>query len=367
MRQEVSARRRKGTGYSMGYGNRHLFVSALTGKGFYSFWEEVLADLHHLYLLFGASQDEVSVFLRMVGHVLTERGYSLIYCHRPGTRLGLEGLVVFPLRSVILDGLCKELYGISPPSSLRLSEIELPRQAYSGDRLQEERQGDREAMMILEEASRLWHEICSCLRLPGDERSPLEAGCRWMVQELFEKPSSLKRFFAGSVTAGGTADFIDHLTSGCSKRYFLRGAPGTGGPVMREAAFQGLSRHWEIEAYYSFLDLCYPVALIFSEIGLAIVDGTSHFAPPSRPGDIVWELEGYLAGTWIDGMQAKLGELLKAAGSVLSRSREPASATAVSVEDADAFVFRFLRETDGCRGRLEQNLYITNGYLTNNK
>ncbi len=139
----MDARRWKGTGFSMGNGNKHLFASALTGKGFHSFWGEVLADLQHLYLLQGSSQDETSVFLRMVGHALTERGHRVSYCHRPGSRLALEGLVVMPLRAAILDRSCTGLYGISAPLYLRVVEIDLPRQAHrqKQDSGEEELQG----------------------------------------------------------------------------------------------------------------------------------------------------------------------------------------------------------------------------------
>ncbi len=349
----MDARRWKGTGFSMGNGNKHLFASALTGKGFHSFWGEVLADLQHLYLLQGSSQDETSVFLRMVGHALTERGHRVSYCHRPGSRLALEGLVVMPLRAAILDRSCTGLYGISAPLYLRVVEIDLPRQAHrqKQDSGEEELQGRLEAMRLLEEAARMWEDTCAFFRLHSAGRVSHWMGAGWM-KELLEKPSRLKHFFAGTVTAEGSVDLIDHLTSGCRKRYFIRGVPGTGGPVMQDALFRGLSRHWDVEAYHSYIDPGYLVALIFPEIGLAVVDGTCGFALSPLPGDIVCDLAEYQGGgsafahaARTTGKQAELDDLLKAAGRALRRSQKSAVPTGVSGQDVAAFVSRFLKET----------------------
>lgn len=348
----MDARRRKGTGFSMGNGNKHLFASALTGKGFHSFWGEVLADLQHLYLLRGPSPGDKSVFLRLLGHALTERGYRINYCHRPGSHLALEGLVVMPLRAAILDRSCTGLYGISAPPYLRVVEIDLPRQGYrqKPDYGEDELQGRLEAMRLLEEAARIWEDTCAFFRLPGAERASHWLGSGW-INELLEKPSRLKHFFAGTVTAEGPVDFIDHLTSGCRKRYFIRGAPGTGGPMVQDALFRGLSRHWDVEAYHSYIDPEYMVALIFPEIGLAIVDGTCGFALSPLPGDIVCDLPGYQGegrafahAARTTGKQAELDDLLKAAGRALSRFQKSAVPTGVSGQDVAAFVSRFLKE-----------------------
>ncbi|MGB9792742.1 MAG: hypothetical protein ACPLTR_09235 [Thermacetogeniaceae bacterium] len=334
----------------MRHRNKHLFVSALTGNGLCSFWDDVLADLRRLYFLVGGSPGEVSTFLRMIGHVLSERGLSVIYCHRPGSRLALEGLVIDSLGAAVQDGACKKLYRISPHRSLCVVDVEFPCKGQQRRELLEGQRDDCEAVMLLEEANRLWKEICLCP--PCDVCSWFEGDSGWLPQEVLEKPSRIRRFFAGSLSAEGVFDFIDHLTSGCSKRYYLSGVPGRGGPVMQRVLLEGIIRRWEAEAYYSFLDLRFPVVLIFPEIALAVVDGTSHFAPSSWAGDAIWELEGVRGETRnlepaaeIEGIQAKLNELLKAAGSALSCTWQNAGATGVTWEDAEAFVSRFLVET----------------------
>gem|GEM_PF-1350006 len=348
----MGARRRNRTGVIMGIGNKHVFASALTGKGFYSFWGEALADLQRLYLLRGSSPDDMSIFLRLVGLALTERGYQVNYCHRPESYLSLEGLVVRPLGTAILDQSCTGLYGVSCPPYLRVVEIDLPRQAQRQklDYSEDELQGRLEAMRLLEEAARMWKDACAFFRPQSTEFASHWQASGWM-DEFLVKPSHFKHFFAGTVTAEGPVDFISHLTSGCRKRYFIRGAPGTGGPVMQDALLKSLSRHWDVEAYHSYIDPEYLVALIFPEIDLAVVDGTCGFALSPLPGDIICDLAGYQGGgrafahaARTAGKQAELDDLLKAAGRALSRFQKSAVPTGVSGQDVAAFVSRFLKE-----------------------
>lgn len=337
----------------MRHGNRHLFVSALTGKGLVSFWDGVLAELRHLYLLTGGFPEGNSEFLRMIGHVLSERGLSVLYCHRPGSRLELEGLVIASLRAAVLDEACRELCGISPHPFLTVVDVEFPCQGQQQGESPQAQPAAGGAALYLEEAERLWREICASCQ-PCGACSSLEGDAGWLPQEFLNSPSRLKRFFAGSLAAEGAVDFIDHLTSGCERRYYVSGAPGRGGPVMRDVLLEGMSRGWESEAYYSFLDLRFPVVLIFPERSLAVVDGTSHFAPSPWPDDTLWMLDGERSGEGrpesgavAEDMRMRLAKLLRAAGSVLSCRRRAAGAAGVTWEDAEAFASRLLRESSG--------------------
>lgn len=340
----------------MRHRNRHLFVSALTGKGLCSFWNDVLADLQRLYFLVGGSPEANSAFLRMIGYVLSERGLNVLYCHRPGSRLALEGLVITSLRAAVLDGACKELYGISSHPSFSVVDAEFSCQGQQRGELLEGQPDSCGPAVYLEEARRLWREICLSFYPLCEVCSLFEDNLGWLPQELMNRPSRLKRFFAGSVTVEGAIDFIDHLTSGCEKRYYISGVPGRGGPVMQRVLLEGMIREWEIEAYYSFLDLRFPVLLVFPEIALAVVDGTSHFVPSSWAGDILWKLDGFPTGERgresgfpAEDMRIRLEKLLKAAGGALSSPWRPAGATGVTWEEAEAFVSRLLRENSGSR------------------
>lgn len=334
--------------------SRHYFASALTGQGFYSFWPQLLADLQHIYLLKGSGPGGKSLFLRLLGLALTDRGYNLAYYHLPEDYLALEGLVVPDLGVGLVDGESSGLQRDALPQSVQVTDIDLnegTESATAGDHDTEaaRKQVRQEAATLLQEAGHIWVRICELSHTPSIPQDLERQATQW-VQERLPGPSHLQHYFAGAISDEGPVDFIAHLTTASQERYFIKGAPGSGRAVMQEILIQALGRHYDVEAYHSYLHPLDLVMLILPEAGLSVVDGTGSEGLDPLRGDLIWDLTGRQGPMTRRGAtqieQSELQALLTATGRTLHRARPEERTTGVpsSEEDIADYISRLLKE-----------------------
>jgi hypothetical protein len=322
----------------------HLFASAVTGKGFCSYWDRVLVNLRHLYLLHGAGAGSKSLFLRLLGLALTDRGYRVAYFHRPEDHLALEGLVLRDLAAGIVDAEAPGLAGKEIPPKLTVTEVNLR----SAGRSESLAPGDSSrAAALLHQAAAAWRQITEAGR--GQQNGAISSQVAKLVDQALTKPLHLKHYFTGTVSADGPVDLTAHLTASCSSRYFFSGLPGSGREAMEQVLAKALERHYEVEVYHSYLDPDDLVSLIFPEIGVAVVDGTGCFRLEPLPGDIVLDLGGVRSagqGNRERLWETEMMQLLTEAGRALAEDQplELQLAVPATDEEINAFIARLLQE-----------------------
>lgn len=307
------------------------------------------------------------MFLRMLGLMLSDRGYEVQYFHRAEDHLALEGLVVSALAFGVVDGdsfcFSKECL---PPNlkALEINNLELAG-CLAGD--VEERVGlqkeskwpgldDKTGLEVkncLQKAGEIWARISSryCKNLDGRNFKSQAAN---LAQQIMDNPVRVKHFFAGAVTPDGPVNFIPHLIASCHKRYFIKGFPGTGSFLMNEMLLQALYRHYDVEIYHSFLNPEELVMLILPESSVAVVDGTSGCGHAHLAGDTVWDITAFLESGYagrdeeqIAAETKELERLLAAAGMALSKldNQEEHWGLIPSEDEISAIVSRILKET----------------------
>lgn len=296
--------------------NRHIFASALTGRGFVTYWQELFMDCRFLFLLKGGSLQVESLILRLLGLALSDRGCHVNYFHRAEDPLVLEGLLVPSLAVGVLAAEHPAAREGAFLEHLVVKIVNLPGVAVCSS--------DHYLPSWPEKAvGKLQHHpFCRDCR---DEEVTAAGAVGW-VQELQERKPYLKRYFAGSITAGGVVDFIDHITGFCRKRYILQGKPGASAAVMREILIDALSRHFLVEAFHSWINPADLVVLVFPEIGVAVVDGTCGCNLKHLPGDTVLEIgEKWKTGGIFCGETEKQDDvkyILTEAGQLLESSQK---------------------------------------------
>ncbi|NPV29132.1 MAG: hypothetical protein HPY58_05610 [Firmicutes bacterium] len=357
---EVPIRQNR-VGLKMQVRNKHVFASSLTSRGFFSYWDEILQDLKYVYLLKGSSPAGKSLFLRLLGLALADRGYQVEYFHKPEDHMTLEGVVVRSLGAAVLDGLPFGLNRGGSGLAPKVMEISLPERTSLQERDGEAaRQARLQVAELLREAGEAWARVCAHYRKRLDEEAVKIRAANW-AQEIFPKSSQLKHFFVDTIAPEGPVDFISFLSAACRKRYLIKGAPGTGSLVIQEILNHALSRHYRAEVYHSYLNPGDPVMLIFPEISTAVIDGTGGYHPSPLPGDTTWDLTGCLRpggegggrsetpGTEAEQAEVELSFLLAAAAQAVRKAQQeqqeeeqieaPPSGEAVA-----AFISRLLRE-----------------------
>ena len=115
------------------------------------------------------------------------------------------------------------------------------------------------------------------------------SGANFWIEEFQEKPSSLRHYFAGSVSGG--LNFPCDFFECCKKRYLIRGPLGSGAVVMNDILVEALSRRYTVEAYHSIIEPSDLVVLFILEIQVAVINGTCCYNELSLlSGDTVWDL-----------------------------------------------------------------------------
>ena len=105
------------------------------------------------------------------------------------------------------------------------------------------------------------------------------------------KGTAFDRFF-GATTIEGAFDYIENLTEGLNRRYFIKGRPGTGkSTFLKRVAEAAVSAGFDAELYHCAFDPNSLDMVILRGMSLCLFDSTPpHEYFPSRPGDDVIDI-----------------------------------------------------------------------------
>lgn len=292
-------------------------------------------------MLQGNTPGRQSLVIRALGLALTDRGYSVHYFHRADDHLMVEGLTVPSQKFGMLSG--NHPYAIQElfPIQLETVIVELPGgivPSYLGTEYEK-------VLKLVQTAGEIYHSVSKSRSKTADQYT-VGAGC--CLEELKERPTYLRRYFAGSVSRG--LDYPDILEY-CRKRYVIKGPVGAGAVVMHDILIQALCRRYVVEVYHSILEPLDLVVLFFPEIGVAVVNGTCCYNELSLvSGDTVWDLGKELvlapnsSGTDYEEIKLKLAE----AGKELDKYHKKLEKGGLMLtsEEIEPIVSRIIKDID---------------------
>ena len=320
--------------------NRHYFASAFTDRGYLSFWADHFQELKRLYLLQGNTPGTHSLVLRSLALALTDRGYSVNYYHRAEDHLMVEGLTVPSQGFGVMSG--NHPYAVQKffPAHLEAVIVELP-----GSAVPNNMSTIYERVLKFVKSAREVYYSGSWTRSTAAEQCA--SGANFWIEEFQEKPSSLRHYFAGSVSGG--LNFPCDFFECCKKRYLIRGPLGSGAVVMNDILVEALSRRYTVEAYHSIIEPSDLVVLFILEIQVAVINGTCCYNELSLlSGDTVWDLgKGVVVPTCSGTSYEEIKLKLAAAGKELDKYHKKLEKGEVylTAEEIDAIISRIIRET----------------------
>ena len=96
----------------------------------------------------------------------------------------------------------------------------------------------------------------------------------------------MERFF-GASTMDGSVNYIDNLTEGLERRYFIKGRPGTGkSTFLKKLAKAAETAGYDTEVYYCSFDKNSLDMVLVPELGMCVFDSTApHEMFPNREND----------------------------------------------------------------------------------
>lgn len=115
---------------------------------------------------------------------------------------------------------------------------------------------------------------------------------RIIGENRLPKPSVTKKRFFGASTPTGAMNFIENLTRDISKRYLLKGRPGTGkSTLLRRLLSATIERGLDAEVYSCALDSNSLDMIIWPDLNICVFDSTApHLYEPTRPNDEIIDM-----------------------------------------------------------------------------
>lgn len=222
---------------------RHFFAGGNTGKGFHSFYDQVIdPKTTYLYILKGGPGTGKSTLMRNIGEELAARGYPLEYLHCSSDYNSLDGLVVPSLKIAFLDGTAPHTLDPRYPGVAE-EIINLgafwDRQGLKANKeriitISQKKKACYERAYVYLSAAlgvyRNWRKTnFSCLnqetwsRALSELQEEIFVGCR-----PTGKLGRLRHLFASAITADGPVHFLESVFGEATRLYILDGPPGSG-------------------------------------------------------------------------------------------------------------------------------------------
>lgn len=277
---------------------RSFYMTAYTGRGFYSFAESALAGVEHLFVLRAKSGRAKTRVIEQVSQALVERGYDVELFHSPWGDGLLEGLITPALKMAIVD---EPVCGVGIPRG-RGEVIDLgafcdPQQLRSHQA--EVKDAEAGASELVEQGSALFvkslelHNQIETHYGRGLDFAKADEMAEELVKDIFgSEPQVRDLFVAGLGIVEDQHTFYRDLIASCRRRYIIKGAPGTGKSVLvKKVAEAAAERGYRVDMIHCLFDPQSIDMVFIPELSVIIVDGTPpHVIEPQSPRDKVIDM-----------------------------------------------------------------------------
>jgi Cdc6-like AAA superfamily ATPase len=306
---------------------KNYFAGGNTARGFHSLYDSNLKGLERLFILKGGPGTGKSSLMKKIGNEWVEKGFDIELLHCSSDNNSIDGILIPALGVGIVDGTAPHV--IEPKAPGAIEEYINLGEAW-----------DRRTLLLHKKVIQsLTSQISSSFqRAYATFKEALEIHDDWeniyinsmdfnkadqltnkLIQTFFGKMKLNKRAdvrhrFLGAATPTGAVDFVPNLTEEISKRYFIKGRPGSGKSTMlKRIAAAAEERGVDTEIYHCGFDPNSLDMVILRELGIAIFDSTApHEYFPSRDGDEIIDLYEILIAPGTDDIYADIIERIAA-------------------------------------------------------
>lgn len=282
------------------------FAGGNTSIGFYNLFASNLNPLERLFILKGGPGTGKSYMSKIIGNEWVERGYDVEYLHCSSDAASVDGVIIPKLKVGIVDGTHPHV--IEPRYPGVIDDYVNLGVAWDPEILRQHREDIIEHTQLVSKAFRnAYRKFNEALQDFEMQRSYVRRyvdrkRSKKITSELIQKvygqrkkdriPTVIHRFH-GANTPTGIVSFIPELTEDVSKRYLLKGLPGTGkSALLKSLADEAEARGFHLEVYHCEFEPEKIDMLIVRELGIAIFNSTEpHAYVPERENDELIQLD----------------------------------------------------------------------------
>lgn len=280
--------------------NRHFFVNGNTAQGFVNKLNSNLQGLEKLIILRGAFGTGKACCMHALASACEATGFPLEYLHCPSAPDTYDGLIIPALRLAVIDGTdlhytdekwpVPEVSFIDTDTIFDRALLDTLKELAASAASEIENLHDS-AFSCFGEALHI-HDEWEKIYIGNMDFSKADLLTVYVEELLLDgrrlqkHPVAKVRYF-GASTPGGAMDYISSLTAGISKRYLLKGRPGTGkSTLLKKLAAASAKRGLNTEVYHCAFDSNSLDMIIWPELDKCLFDSTSpHLYEPAQSGD----------------------------------------------------------------------------------
>ncbi|MBM4761622.1 PRK06851 family protein [Bacillus sp. B15-48] len=293
----------------------NYFAGGNTARGFYSLYESNLQGLSRVFILKGGPGTGKSTLMKKIGKEWNDKGYDVEYLHCSSDHESIDGVIFRSLGVGIVDGTAPHV--IEPTLPGVVEEYVNLGVAWNSDQLQAQKEEiellstDRSAAFkaayeTFAEALRV-HDEWEKIYIENMDFNKANELTEDLLARLFEgknleKQADVYHRYLGAATPVGAVDFVPNITEGLSKRYFIKGRPGSGKSTMlKKIAAEAEVRGFDTEVYHCGFDPHSLDMIIVRELGFAIFDSTApHEYFPEKETDEIVDMYGTIIAQGTD-------------------------------------------------------------------
>lgn len=285
---------------------RNYYADVFSSQGYFSLFDEALKGLSHIYVLKGAPGTGKSTLMRKIGVVLMEEGFSLEYYHSPTDNQSVTGLLLPELSIGMIAGSAALQVDFEQLSAnVKIVDLEKYLDVDQASVIKEKViKYEKEKETMLQEvyqsfkAAKKVHLQKEEIYLSRMDFAKADEVTEKLIKDIFsDSPSEggegqEKRIFFGAATPKGVINFIDNLTADASKRYIIKGRPGSGkSTMMKKIVAKGKELGYSIDIFPCGFDPDSLDMVWIDELKVAVLDGTApHEIEPFRSEDSVVDM-----------------------------------------------------------------------------
>jgi hypothetical protein len=327
---------------------RNYYAGGNTARGFHNLYPSNLEGLDRLFILKGGPGTGKSSMMKKIGEEWLGKGFDIELLHCSSDNNSIDGLIIRELGVGIVDGTAPHV--IEPTAPGAVEEYINLGEAWDSNKLAGEKgnivkltgkisESFQTAYSTFAEALRVhdeWEKIY-INSMDFDKADQLTASLidRFFGKIKLNKKADVRHRFLGAATPQGAVDFVPNLTEDLTKRYFIKGRPGSGKSTMlKKLAAAAEERGFDVEVYHCGFDPNSLDMVIVRELGFAIFDSTAphEYFPNSDRDEIIDMYEELIAPGTDEIFAADIEEI---AGRYKGKMQEAISylATAKSLHD----------------------------------
>lgn len=274
---------------------KKYFARANTASGTVNLMESNLRGIANIYSLGGNSKVAKSKLIERIGRHFAEV-FDVEYVISPFDTSLIDAVIVREIKFSIVDKDCllesRKSKKIDTDNFLNIAKLGTKKE-YLADLLLNSKSTYDGLFRAYSEAKKI-HDEWEKIYIEKMDFERLESYSKETINQLIgdEKGSGrgdiYERFFGASVP-DGSVNYIENLTEGLEKRYFIKGRPGTGkSTFLKKLAKAAVENDFDVEIYYCSFDKDSLDMVVVPELSLCVFDSTApHEMFPEESRDFV--------------------------------------------------------------------------------